>query len=237
MLLQGRFENPYNRATLTREDCLRLDEHVRLHPDPDRPAGTMTSVVAAYDLQQSLRLRPGTRDASEAAQQRAAALRREASVALMGLFQYRRSGAAGASAVRRITPLPPAQQGAAHATPPTSVARRPRAEGVGGGGGGGGGGEDYGGWSLIDDDEVGTGLVRARNEGRCGGGARHPSVYASEEIHSMGIDKRGREHDTDAAATRAAGEHQRLVLASGRSRGPGRILHARQSSIEIVVRS
>jgi hypothetical protein len=152
MLLQGRFENPYNRARLNREDCLRLDEHVRLHPDPDRPAGTMTSVTAAYDLQQSLRLRTGTRDASEAAQQHAATLRREASVALMGLFQYRRSGATGAGAVRRAAPLPPAPPGTTHCAPPAPVARRPRADG---GGGGGGGGEDYGGWSLIDDDEVG----------------------------------------------------------------------------------
>eukprot|EP00961_Rhodomonas_salina_P005133 69526-Rhodomonas_salina.3 len=91
IISQGRFENPYNRAPLTREDCVRLDEHCqrlaasRLGDVVHREV----CVTAAYDLQQSMRLHKT--DGSESANQLALSLRREAATALLHLFQFRRT--------------------------------------------------------------------------------------------------------------------------------------------------
>jgi hypothetical protein len=109
IVVSGRFENPYNREELSRDDCLRLDNHCKEHRqlgglrearDPhaetaasSRPQQKENSVTEFYDLIHSMPLAKS--DGSESHQNHALALRREASIALMHLFQFRRGSRRG----------------------------------------------------------------------------------------------------------------------------------------------
>ncbi|EKX52680.1 hypothetical protein GUITHDRAFT_133709 [Guillardia theta CCMP2712] len=55
MISQGRFENPYNRRMLTREDCLRLDKHC-MEIGASRQLHGRISVTEAFDLQQAIKV-------------------------------------------------------------------------------------------------------------------------------------------------------------------------------------
>jgi len=79
------FENPLNREAISREDCARLDEHIGHHV----PESRAFRVADALDLQQAIRAKRAGGSRS------AAALRREASAALQGLFDFPSLHAAG----------------------------------------------------------------------------------------------------------------------------------------------
>ena len=96
----GRFENPCTRAELSRDDCLRLDTHCREHATcgartRDGTGASLSSVTEAYDVVHSMALAKG--DGSESHARHARTMRREASLALMHLFQFRRASHQSAS--------------------------------------------------------------------------------------------------------------------------------------------
>eukprot|EP00747_Dinoflagellata_sp_TGD_P188644 gnl/TRDRNA2_/TRDRNA2_47946_c0_seq1.p1 gnl/TRDRNA2_/TRDRNA2_47946_c0~~gnl/TRDRNA2_/TRDRNA2_47946_c0_seq1.p1 ORF type:complete len:484 (+),score=147.70 gnl/TRDRNA2_/TRDRNA2_47946_c0_seq1:60-1454(+) len=78
---RGIFENPLTREPLGRDDCVRLDEHIRRHLQHCRDF----RVAEALDLQRSIRVRP---TAGGAGGRSAIAMRREATAALHGLFNF-----------------------------------------------------------------------------------------------------------------------------------------------------
>ena len=77
LLGTGKFLNPINRQPISREDCLRLDAHLRKYGMRDQ-----AKVVEMMDLQNKVV------HVSETDDSRAASLRREAGVIAAHLFQY-----------------------------------------------------------------------------------------------------------------------------------------------------
>eukprot|EP00928_Gymnodinium_smaydae_P089228 TRINITY_DN73217_c0_g1_i1.p1 TRINITY_DN73217_c0_g1~~TRINITY_DN73217_c0_g1_i1.p1 ORF type:complete len:466 (+),score=124.11 TRINITY_DN73217_c0_g1_i1:70-1467(+) len=88
------FENPLNRAPLSREECVRLDEHIAVHA----PHSRSFRVADALDLQRAIRAKwASASDGSRSA----ARLRQDAADTLNGLFDlpsYGRGSEARASA-------------------------------------------------------------------------------------------------------------------------------------------
>jgi len=80
LLSTGNFVDPINRQEMTREDCLRLDAHLRQHGN-----GEHAKCTEMLDLQKRIHLRPDNHVANEAAM---ANLRREAGVIASHLFHY-----------------------------------------------------------------------------------------------------------------------------------------------------
>ena len=52
MLSHGKLENPFTREPLSREECLSLDEHIRVY-DPDT---AKQSVLEAFDLSKRIKV-------------------------------------------------------------------------------------------------------------------------------------------------------------------------------------
>eukprot|EP00401_Gymnodinium_catenatum_P014526 CAMPEP_0117542720 /NCGR_PEP_ID=MMETSP0784-20121206/44694_1 /TAXON_ID=39447 /ORGANISM="" /LENGTH=486 /DNA_ID=CAMNT_0005339483 /DNA_START=125 /DNA_END=1585 /DNA_ORIENTATION=- len=76
------FENPLTREPISREDCARLDDHIRFYA----PGSRDFRVADALDLQRAIRVKRG--GAGSSVDRSAAALRREATAALHGLFSF-----------------------------------------------------------------------------------------------------------------------------------------------------
>ncbi|CAE8607448.1 unnamed protein product [Polarella glacialis] len=74
---RGIFENPLTREPLGLQECVQLDEHLRLHV----PLCREFRVADALTLQRSIRVKSATSSQS-------VALRREATAALHGLFSF-----------------------------------------------------------------------------------------------------------------------------------------------------
>ena len=163
----GRFENPCTRAELSRDDCLRLDAHCREHATcgarrRDGTGASLSSVTEAYDVVHSMALAKG--DGSESHARHALAMRREASLALMHLFQFRRASHQSASNRARGSAHSAQRPGARAAPDAGTVAKsfqlappmsRVAALGAGTSSGLQTSGDTAAGLVIIDDDEEG----------------------------------------------------------------------------------
>eukprot|EP00927_Polykrikos_kofoidii_P045443 TRINITY_DN39428_c0_g1_i1.p1 TRINITY_DN39428_c0_g1~~TRINITY_DN39428_c0_g1_i1.p1 ORF type:complete len:533 (+),score=120.11 TRINITY_DN39428_c0_g1_i1:137-1735(+) len=91
------FENPLTREPLSRDECIHLDEHIRLHVPKCRDF----RVADALDLQRSIKVKSSHSSQTEH-RTATVALRREATAALHGLFRFSGHNDQAAQAVQGI---------------------------------------------------------------------------------------------------------------------------------------